>query len=252
MRINKYIAQAGVASRRKADELIANGNVRINGAVLKEPGYDVADGDVVEVNGRRVQAEEKKVYLLLNKPVGYVTTVSDDRDRATVMDLVADVDARIFPVGRLDYNTSGLLIMTNDGDFAYRLTHPKHEMPKTYRARVSGVLSKEKCVRLENGRGYWRLCHIKGEGVGDQRPAKVYDRGRHHPRGEKPAGAEDVQSCWQSCSGADPGGHRKRPSGPPGRGPLPETDPGRDRVPERVRQMYMMDRKGARGAPFFL
>ena len=151
MRINKYIAQAGVASRRKADELIANGNVRINGAVLKEPGYDVADGDVVEVNGRRVQAEEKKVYLLLNKPVGYVTTVSDDRDRATVMDLVADVDARIFPVGRLDYNTSGLLIMTNDGDFAYRLTHPKHEMPKTYRARVSGVLSKEKCVRLENG-----------------------------------------------------------------------------------------------------
>lgn len=151
MRINKYIAQAGVASRRKADELIANGNVRINGAVLKEPGYDVADGDVVEVNGRRVQAEEKKVYLLLNKPVGYVTTVSDDRDRATVMDLVADVDARIFPVGRLDYNTSGLLIMTNDGDFAYRLTHPKHEMPKTYRARVSGVLSKEKCARLENG-----------------------------------------------------------------------------------------------------
>lgn len=151
MRINKYIAQAGVASRRKADELIANGNVRINGAVLKEPGYDVADGDVVEVNGRRVQAEEKKVYLLLNKPVGYVTTVSDDRDRATVMDLVADVDARIFPVGRLDYNTSGLLIMTNDGDFAYRLTHPKHEMPKTYRARVSGVLSKEKCERLENG-----------------------------------------------------------------------------------------------------
>ena len=151
MRINKYIAQAGVASRRKADELIANGNVRINGAVLKEPGYDVADGDVVEVNGRRVQAEEKKVYLLLNKPVGYVTTVSDDRDRATVMDLVADVDARIFPVGRLDYNTSGLLIMTNDGDFAYRLTHPKHEMPKTYRARVSGVLSKEKRARLENG-----------------------------------------------------------------------------------------------------
>ena len=151
MRINKYIAQAGVASRRKADELIANGNVRVNGAVLREPGYDVAEGDVVEVNGRRVQAEDKKVYILLNKPVGYVTTVSDDRDRDTVMDLVRDVDARIFPVGRLDYNTSGMLIMTNDGDFAYHLTHPKHEMTKTYRARVSGVLSKEKCARLENG-----------------------------------------------------------------------------------------------------
>ena len=148
MRINKYIAQAGVASRRKADELIANGNVRVNGAVLREPGYDVAEGDVVEVNGRRVQAEDKKVYILLNKPVGYVTTVSDDRDRDTVMDLVRDVDARIFPVGRLDYNTSGMLIMTNDGDFAYHLTHPKHEMTKTYRARVSGVLSKEKCARL--------------------------------------------------------------------------------------------------------
>lgn len=151
MRINKYIASAGLASRRKADELIANGNVRVNGAVLKEPGYDVTEGDVVEVNGRRIESNEKKVYILLNKPVGFVTTVSDDKDRDTVMDLVADVDSRIFPVGRLDYNTCGMLIMTNDGDFAYRLTHPKHEMPKTYRALVAGVLSDEKCRRLERG-----------------------------------------------------------------------------------------------------
>lgn len=151
MRINKYIASAGLASRRKADELIANGNVRVNGAVLKEPGYDVAEGDVVEVNGRRIESNEKKVYILLNKPVGFVTTVSDDKDRDTVMDLVADVDSRIFPVGRLDYNTCGMLIMTNDGDFAYRLTHPKHEMPKTYRALVAGVLSDEKRRRLERG-----------------------------------------------------------------------------------------------------
>ena len=151
MRINKYIACAGVASRRKADELIANGNVRVNGLVLREPGYDVVEGDIVEVNGRRIETSEKKVYILLNKPTGYVTTVSDDRERDTVMDLVADVDARIFPVGRLDYNTSGMLIMTNDGDFAYKLTHPKHEMPKTYRALVSGVLSDEKCGRLEIG-----------------------------------------------------------------------------------------------------
>ncbi|MBR3785182.1 MAG: rRNA pseudouridine synthase [Firmicutes bacterium] len=151
MRINKYIAQAGVASRRKADELIAAGNVKVNGAVLREPGYNVEDGDVVEVNGRRIEAEEKKVYILLNKPLGYVTTVSDDKERLTVMDLVQDVDARIFPVGRLDYNTSGMLIMTNDGDFAYKLTHPKHELTKTYRARVAGVLSTEKVWKLRNG-----------------------------------------------------------------------------------------------------
>ncbi|MCI5688978.1 pseudouridine synthase [Anaerovoracaceae bacterium 42-11] len=151
MRINKYIAQAGIASRRKADELVASGNVKVNGLTLKEAGYDVVAGDVVEVNGRRIEPEEKKVYILLNKPLGYVTTVSDDKERQTVMDLVKDVDARIFPVGRLDYNTSGMLIMTNDGDFAYRLTHPKHEMPKTYRARVSGVLSNEKCAKLRSG-----------------------------------------------------------------------------------------------------
>ncbi|MFQ9892071.1 MAG: pseudouridine synthase [Emergencia sp.] len=149
--MNKYIAQAGIVSRRKADELVTNGNVKVNGLTLTEPGYDVVEGDVVEVNGRRIEAEEKKVYILLNKPVGFVTTVSDDRERDTVMDLVRDVDARIFPVGRLDYNTSGMLIMTNDGDFAYKMTHPKHEIPKTYRVRVAGVLSNEKCAKLRNG-----------------------------------------------------------------------------------------------------
>lgn len=151
MRINKYIAQAGVASRRKADELIANGNVKINGLTLTEPGYDVAEGDVVEVNGRRIGRQEEKVYILLNKPMGYVTTVSDDKERDTVMDLVRDVDARLFPVGRLDYNTSGLLLLTNDGDLAYKLTHPKHQMPKTYRAKVAGILSAEKCAKLRAG-----------------------------------------------------------------------------------------------------
>lgn len=151
MRINKYIAQAGICSRRKADELVANGNVKVNGLTMQEAGYDVVQGDVVEVNGRRIEPEEKKVYILLNKPLGFVTTVSDDKERLTVMELVKDIDARIFPVGRLDYNTGGMLIMTNDGDFAYRLTHPKHEMPKTYRARVAGVLSNEKCARLRNG-----------------------------------------------------------------------------------------------------
>lgn len=151
MRINKYIAASGVCSRRKADELIQNGNVKVNGVTLKEPGYDVVQGDVVEVNGRTLAVEEKKVYIALNKPLGYVTTVADDKDRLTVMDLVGDIDARIFPVGRLDYNTSGLLLMTNDGDFAYRVSHPKHELGKTYRAKVAGVLSNEKCAKLRNG-----------------------------------------------------------------------------------------------------
>ena len=151
MRINKYIAQAGIASRRKADQLIMSGNVKVNGAVMKEPGYDVAESDKVEVNGRLLENRTKLEYVLINKPAGMVTTVSDDKDRLTVMDVVKDIDARLFPVGRLDYNTSGALIMTNDGDMAYRLTHPKHEVYKTYRARVAGVLSNEKAAKLRKG-----------------------------------------------------------------------------------------------------
>ena len=151
MRINKYIAQAGIASRRKADELIANVNVKVNGAVMKEPGYDVSEGDEVRVNGRLVKGAQKPVYVLVNKPLGMVTTAADDRERATVMELVADIDARLYPVGRLDYNTTGALIMTNDGDLTYRVTHPKHELTKTYRALVKGVLSDEKARRLARG-----------------------------------------------------------------------------------------------------
>ncbi len=151
MRINKYIAQSGLCSRRKADELIANGNVKVNGAAMKEPGYDVQDTDTVEVNGRRIEAAAAPVYVLINKPLGMVTTVSDEKERLTVMEVVKDIDARLFPVGRLDYNTSGALIMTNDGDLAYRLTHPKHEVYKTYRVRVAGVLSAEKMARLRKG-----------------------------------------------------------------------------------------------------
>ena len=151
MRINKYIAQAGIASRRKADQLIMSGNVKVNGAVMKEPGYDVAEGDKVEVNGRLLENRTKLEYVLINKPTGMVTTVSDDKDRLTVMEVVKDIDARLFPVGRLDYNTSGALLMTNDGEMAYKLTHPKHEVYKTYRARVAGVLSNEKVARLRKG-----------------------------------------------------------------------------------------------------
>lgn len=151
MRLNKYIAQSGIASRRKADELTLQGKVKINGVVMKEPGYDVVEGDRVEVNGREVKVDAKKVYIMLNKPKGYVTTADDDKNRPTVMDLVADIDERLFTIGRLDYNTSGLLLLTNDGDLAYKLTHPKHHIFKTYRARIAGQISNERLARLRNG-----------------------------------------------------------------------------------------------------
>ncbi len=151
MRLNKFIAQSGIASRRKADELTINGNVKVNGRVMKELGYDVLPDDTVEVNGRVISADEKKVYIALNKPKGFVTTMSDDKDRLTVADLVSDIPERIFPVGRLDYNTTGLLIMTNDGDLANKLSHPKHHVEKTYRAKVSGVLSGKRMAALRKG-----------------------------------------------------------------------------------------------------
>ena len=151
MRLNKYIASAGVCSRRKADELIANGNVKINGVVVREMGAQVEEGDIVSVNGTEIRADAAKVYVAVNKPMGYITSMDDDKDRQTVADLVADIPERLFPVGRLDYNTTGLLIMTNDGALTYALTHPKHEVSKTYVATVAGVLSNARLARLRKG-----------------------------------------------------------------------------------------------------
>ncbi len=150
MRLNKYIAHSGVCSRRKADELIQKGLVKVNG-VVAENGYDVIDGDVVVVQGKTIKPENKLVYYLLNKPVGYITTVDDEQDRPTVLELMPDIKERIYPVGRLDYNTSGMLIMTNDGDLAYRLTHPKSVVFKTYRAIVGGLMTIAEARRLERG-----------------------------------------------------------------------------------------------------
>ncbi|MEE3362868.1 MAG: pseudouridine synthase [Anaerovoracaceae bacterium] len=151
MRLNKYIAHSGVTSRRKADLLMEAGNVKVNGVVIRTPGYDVQEGDIVEVNGRVVSPQEKAVYIMMNKPAGCVTTVSDDRGRTTVMDLITDIPERIYPVGRLDYNTTGLLILTNDGELANRLMHPSAEIPKTYRALVTGTLTQEKLRKLRRG-----------------------------------------------------------------------------------------------------
>ncbi len=150
MRINKYIASAGITSRRKADELIEEGKVRVNGSVLLNPGYHVEEDDVIEVNGVRIEPEEKKVYYLLNKPVGYVTSTYDKEGRPTVMELVPD-NVRVFPVGRLDYNTSGLLILTNDGKLSNKLMHPSHEFDKRYLVRANGLVSRAEAAKLAAG-----------------------------------------------------------------------------------------------------
>ena len=142
---------AGIASRRKADELLAAGRVKVDGETVTKPGYDVEEGQIVSVGGRDIKPETKKVYFILNKPKGTITTAADERGRPTVMEFVKDIPERVFPVGRLDESTTGLLIMTNDGDFANKLTHPRHEKVKTYVAHVSGVLSDEKLARLRKG-----------------------------------------------------------------------------------------------------
>lgn len=151
MRLNRYIAQAGIASRRKADELIGAGAVSINGEKLTKPGYVVLEGDEVRVHGKLIEANRKFIYIMLNKPKGYISSASDERDRPTVMDLVEDLGVRLFSVGRLDYNTKGLLLMTNDGEFAQAMAHPKYMVKKTYRALVAGQLSDKKLDNLRRG-----------------------------------------------------------------------------------------------------
>jgi len=151
MRLQKFLAEAGIASRRKSEELIAEGRVKVNGVVVTMQGVKVSSKDNIEVDGKKVQPERKKVYIMLNKPSGFVTTVKDQFNRKTVMDLICGVKERVFPVGRLDYDTSGLLLLTNDGDFTYKLTHPKHELKKIYIAEIEGIPSVEKLRKFENG-----------------------------------------------------------------------------------------------------
>lgn len=140
VRLQKYLADAGIASRRKSEELILAGKVEVNGNVVTELGTKVdTDKDIVFFNGKEIKISDKMVYIMLNKPEGFVTTVKDQFDRPTVMDLVKDIEERIFPVGRLDYDTSGLLLLTNDGDLTYKLTHPKHNLEKIYEAKLFGA-----------------------------------------------------------------------------------------------------------------
>ena len=154
--LSKYLAQAGVASRRAVVGLIMQGYVKVNGKTIKEPGYKLSSTDKVTYLDKLV-VTDKKVYLLLNKPTGYITTVADDRDRKTVLDLVKSAtQARIYPVGRLDRDTSGLLVLTNDGDLAQKLSHPRFEVQKTYVVTLDRLLTKEDFDAIRQG------IHLKG------------------------------------------------------------------------------------------
>ena len=151
-RLQKILAQAGVASRRNAEKLIAAGRVAVDGKAITELGAKVEAADVrITVDGKPLPAQEAHVYFLLNKPKGYITTAHDDRGRRTVLDLLPEVKERIYPVGRLDNNTEGLLLLTNDGALTNGLLHPKQEVDKTYVARVQPVPTEQALVRLTEG-----------------------------------------------------------------------------------------------------
>lgn len=152
MRIAKFLASAGVASRRKCEELIFEGKVSVNGAVISEPGTQVdPEKDEVRVGKKRISVPEEKVYIMFNKPVGCVSTCSDDKGRTTVLDYITGISERIYPVGRLDFTTEGLLLLTNDGELANRLTHPRHEVGKRYLVIVEGDVTSDDVKKLEKG-----------------------------------------------------------------------------------------------------
>ncbi|MDC3413091.1 rRNA pseudouridine synthase [Aquibacillus sp. 3ASR75-11] len=149
-RLQKVIAQSGVTSRRKAEELIVAGKVKVNGKVQIKLGTKVAHHDKIEVNGIPLEKEEP-VYFLLYKPRGVISSVKDDKDRKVVTDFLPDIQQRVYPIGRLDYDTSGLLLLTNDGDFANMLMHPKHEIEKVYIAKTKGIPTIDQLARLKKG-----------------------------------------------------------------------------------------------------
>ncbi len=148
-RLQKVIANSGIASRRKAEELIKDGKVKVNGNVITELGTKVTDKDKIEVDNKPIVKEEK-VYFLLNKPRGVITSTKDEHERKTVVDLI-DTDKRIYPVGRLDYDTTGAIILTNDGEFANILMHPSNKIDKVYLAKIDGIITGEAINNLKDG-----------------------------------------------------------------------------------------------------
>lgn len=149
-RLQKYLAEAGIASRRKCEELILQGKVEVNGTIITELGTKVTPNDIVKYNGKIVETEDEKVYILLNKPIGYITTAHEQFGRDKVLDLIK-INKRIVPVGRLDMYTSGALILTNDGELVNKLTHPKNEINKTYNVTLKGIITKQEIEKLKNG-----------------------------------------------------------------------------------------------------
>lgn len=150
-RLQKVIAQTGYCSRRKAEELISNGRVQVNGKIIKEMGIKVNYDDDITIDGNGINTKEDKVYYLLNKPRGIITSTNDDKNRKTVVDLIKNNSKRIYPVGRLDYDTTGVLLLTNDGELTNLLIHPKNNIEKLYIAKIKGIPTKSELQRLSNG-----------------------------------------------------------------------------------------------------
>jgi len=152
MRLNKFLSQAGIASRRAADRLIAEGRVSVNGQQVENLGLKIdSQKDVVEFDGRKIKKRNDQIYLMLNKPPGVLVSLKDRFGRPTIMDLLPSLKERVFPVGRLDYNSQGLLLLTNDGQLTFRLTHPRFKIKKVYLVRVKGELNSSQISRLEKG-----------------------------------------------------------------------------------------------------
>ena len=151
-RLQKVIANAGITSRRHAEKLITEGRVSVNNVVVTELGVKAdAEKDIIRIDGKIISVENTKQYIILNKPAGFVTTLHDPQNRPTVVDLLGDLPGRVYPVGRLDYDSRGLLLLTNDGDFAQKVQHPRFEKPKIYMVKVQGHLSKEELKKLDKG-----------------------------------------------------------------------------------------------------
>lgn len=177
MRINKYIAECGIASRRNADVLIKEGRVKLNGMVITTPGVEVNEtNDTVSVDGNKISLPSQFTYIIFNKPKGCVCTSSDDKGRKTIFDFIDLPNKRLFSVGRLDYDSEGMLILTNDGELSYRLTHPSNEIPKTYTVRIEGTISESEVAKLRN------RVELPGGGVSHHAKIKVLESDQQSTR----------------------------------------------------------------------
>lgn len=172
-RLQKIISAAGVASRRHAEKLITDGRVSVNNVVVTEQGVKAdASKDIIRIDGKVISVEKTKLYIALNKPAGFVTTLHDPQNRPTVVDLLSDVPERVYPVGRLDYDSRGLLLLTNDGDFAQKIQHPRFQKPKVYKVKIQGHPSREQLKQLGKGvkldDGLFKPENIKLEKINDK------------------------------------------------------------------------------------